>query len=81
MMWVGVIGLIITIITGVSKLSAQLATLSEKIASFAKSVDNFREDLSSTRERLAKVEASAKSAHHRLDDFGKELTDHINGGG
>lgn len=93
LMWVGIIGLFITILAGIIKiiqvlfnqaqqllvapLISQIATLGEKITGFAKSVDEFRTEMATTRERIAKIEASAKSAHKRLDELNDEFHTHI----
>lgn len=94
LMWVGIIGLLITIIAGivriiqvlfnqaqqllVAPLISQIATLGEKITGFAKSVDDFRTEMTLTRERIAKIEASAQSAHKRLDELNDEFHTHLN---
>lgn len=96
LMWVAVLGLVISIVAGMAKvvqimfkqaqlllvapLTSQLATLSEKITAFGKIVDDFRAEMAATRERLAKVEASAKSAHYRLDEIGEQFHEHLSEG-
>ena len=96
MMWVAVLGLLLTIVGAiiqiirvmfnqaqqllVSPLVSQIASLGEKINSLGLVLNNLKEELAATRERLAKVEASTKSAHHRLDAIDGQLHEHFNGG-
>jgi len=62
----------------VAPLTSELAHLSERITTFGNQIDKISEALNDTRERIAKVESSAKQAHHRLDDLNKRLEDHVN---
>jgi len=94
LMWVGIIGLAITITAGISKivrvvfqqaqqllispLTSEMSHLSEKITTFGNQVEKFSDALTNARERIAKVEDSAKQAHHRLDDLSKRFDDHVN---
>lgn len=53
--------------------SAQLNSILTSQLSICSNVDSLEKDVKDQDKRLVKVEESTKSAHHRLDDFGKRL--------
>lgn len=83
-MWVTVLGFAIVVTRAVfhqaqallaAPLIAQIATLSESIKDFAKAVQALKDEIVNLRERVAKNEASTKSAHLRIDEI-KEMLNH-----
>lgn len=61
----------------VAPLLAQLATLSAQIDVLGKTLENLRITIITMGERVAKIEASAKSAHHRIDALEERVDTHI----
>lgn len=49
-----------------------------RIEQLEKKIDKYANNVDEMRERLIIVEQSAKSAHHRLDDFANQLNIHEN---
>lgn len=61
----------------VAPLSAQLADLTAQIGTFGEQVKELTRTLTAMGERVAKIEASAKSAHHRIDTLEERVDAHI----
>lgn len=78
----GIIKIILWIFTLAQKLlvaplSAQLADLTAQIGTFGEQVKELTRTLTAMGERVAKIEASAKSAHHRIDTLEERVDAHI----
>lgn len=89
LMWVGVLGLLITIIGGfgyivrvifrqaqallVAPILARIDLLSISLDRLKEVLDRLQNESSLQRERIAKVEQSSKAAHHRIDFLANNL--------
>ena len=57
----------------VNPLKQSIATLIKSMDKLTETIEVTRKEVNELRERMASVEAAAKSAHKRLDDFKQQL--------
>ena len=61
----------------VAPLVAQLATCTAQMAELSRIIGSLRDTIITMGERVARIEASAKQAHHRIDTLEERVDAHI----
>jgi predicted nucleic acid-binding Zn-ribbon protein len=91
--WLGKLVIVLTVIGGIAKITqiifslaqklmvapivTQFANFSAEIKALNATIENLRQTIVNMGERVAKIEASAKSAHHRIDTLEERVDAHI----